>query len=122
MRIHSEVVRDGSATAVSASEIEQWIDFDDDPLSPTFRTFTFKPLAAHVGKYKVTVVATDAGIPGKLKKSVSAEFDLEVKEVNDAPKASIVPDKTVDEDVDPGATYVVPAFTDEEDDSSGCAS
>ena len=116
-----EVVRDGSATAVDVSD---WVEFDDDPtddqgnVNPNFRTFTFKPLAAHVGKYKVTVKGEDAGIPGKLKKSVSAEFELEVAEVNDKPEASIVPEQKVDEDVDPGATYVVPAFTDEDDDTT----
>ena len=122
-----EVVRDGSATAVSASEIEQWIDFDDDPsdddpLSPTFRTFTFTPkLSSHAGKYEVTVVATDAGIGGDVntKESVSAMFELEVAEVNDVPEppdAATLKNQEALEGLD--LTYEVPKFTDEEDDAA----
>ena len=103
-----EVVQDDRLTPVSVSD---WVKFDDDPLSPTFRTFEFKPLAAHVGDYTLRVTGTDdEGL------SASVEFKVTVAEVNDAPKAptAALAKQEVDEDVDPGATYRVPAFTDEE--------
>ena len=111
-----------------------WIDFDDDPhddqgnLNPTFRTFTFKPDKSwHAGTYEVTVKGEDAGIPGKPKKSISAEFELEVKAVNDRP---VVPEEFSEEvlqgeevrrGVEEGTDvpYRVPAFTDEENDRAG---
>ena len=86
------------------------------------RTFTFTPtLSTHAGTYEVTVVATDAGIGGdaaaKKKTEESAEdvFELVVSAVNDAPEASAVPDRTVNEDAT--VTYQVLPFTDEDDDT-----
>ena len=79
------------------------------------RTFTFKPLAAHVGKYN-TLRVTGTDDEGK---SDFVEFEVKVAEVNDAPEASIVPDKTVDEDAT--VTYQVLPFTDEEDDAADAA-
>ena len=118
-----EVVRvgnDDSETALSVSEIEQWIEFDADSSSADFRTFTFKPRdSTHAGRYKVTVVATDAGIGGDdaTKKSVSAAFELEVAEVNDAPEppdAATLPKSNLEAHEDLKSTYQVPVFTDEE--------
>ena len=90
------------------------------------RTFTFTPtLSTHAGTYEVTVVATDAGIGGdavaKKKTEESAEdvFELVVSAVNDAPEASAVPDKTVDEDAT--VTYQVLPFTDEDDDTTSAS-
>ena len=106
-----EVVQDDRLTPVSVSD---WVKFDDDPLSPTFRTFEFKPLAAHVGDYTLRVTGTDdEGL------SASVEFKVTVAEVNDAPKAptAALARQEVDEDVASDhatATYRVPAFTDEE--------
>ena len=115
------VVRDGSATAVDVSD---WIAFDADPLSLTFRTFTFTPkLSSHVGKYEVTVVATDAGIGGDVdtKESVSAMFELEVREVNDGPEppeAATLPQQPLQAVEGLKLTYKVPVFRDEEDDAA----
>ena len=109
---------DDSLTPVSGPEIG-WIDFDDDASSLTFRTFTFTPTASSdAGTYKVRVTATDRGINGVLstKRSAFEEFEVVVVAVNDAPEASEVPEQTVDEDAT--VTYVVPAFTDEEDDTT----
>ena len=89
-----------------------WIDF-----VATTRTFTFKPDKSwHAGTYEVTVKGEDAGIPGKPKKSISAEFELEVKAVNDPPVAPF--SEEVRKGVEEGGTmtYRVPAFTDEEND------
>ena len=99
---------------VSGSErglpTDAWIMFDKDT-----RTFTFKPLATHVGSHTLRVRGTDSGGLWD-----SVDFVLEVREVNDAPKkpAAGLEKQEVDEDVDPSATYVVPAFTDEEDDAA----
>ena len=92
-----------------------WIDF-----VATTRTFTFKPDKSwHAGTYEVTVKGEDAGIPGKPKKSISAEFELEVKAVNDPPVAPF--SEEVRKGVEEGGTmtYRVPAFTDEENDRAG---
>ena len=102
---------DGSETDVSPL----WIDF-----VATTRTFTFKPDKSwHAGTYEVTVKGEDAGIPGKPKKSISAEFELEVKAVNDRPVAPF--SEEVRKGVEEGGTmtYRVPAFTDEENDRAG---
>ena len=70
-------------------------------------------------------MATDAGIGGdaaaKKKTEESAEdvFELVVSAVNDAPEASAVPDKTVDEDAT--VTYQVLPFTDEDDDTTSAS-
>ena len=91
--------------------LPSWIKFDADSSSATFRTFTFKPLGTHVGDHTLRVTGTDdEGL------SDYVEFKVKVGEVNDAPAASSVPDKTVDEDAT--VTYVVPVFTDEEDDTT----
>ena len=122
-----EVVRVGDddiETAVSVSERKQWVKFDDNPLSATFRTFTFTPHRSwHAGKYKVRVKGEDAGIGGDdaTKKSAIAEFMLTVGEFNDVPVASSLAAHTVQEDVDKehaSATYLVPKFTDEEEDKA----
>ena len=115
-----EVVRvedDGSETPVSVLEIQQWVKFDDDPVSADFRTFTFTPtLSSHAGKYKVRVTATDDGINGdsSTKKSAEDAFEVVVVAVNDPPKAptaALANQKVVEEAT---VTYRVPAFTDEE--------
>ena len=88
-----------------------WITFDKDT-----RTFTFKPLASHVGSYTLRVRGTDSG-----GLSAEAEFVLTVSEFNDAPVASSLQDQQVDEDVasdHASATYLVPKFTDEEEDKA----
>ena len=114
-----EVVRvgdDGIETAVSASD---WVDFDADSSSATFRTFTFTPHRSwHAGKYKVRVKGEDAGIGDDpdTKKSAIAEFMLTVGAFNDVPVASSLVGQTVVEDVD--STYVFDAFTDEEEDKA----
>ena len=122
------VVPNGDDTTV---DVSGWVKFDDDPtdddpndpLSPTFRTFTFTPtLSTHAGRYKVTVKGEDAGIPGKPKKSVSAEFELEVREVNDEPEppdAANLPKLPLQAVEDLELIYQVPAFRDEEDDAAG---
>ena len=102
-----------------------WIDFDDKPLddqgnvNPNFLTFTFTPSdSSHAGKYEVTVVGADAGIPGKpTPKSVSAKFVLTVSEFNDVPVASALQDHLLADALvedDPKSFYVFDAFTDEE--------
>ena len=104
---------DGSLTQVSASEIE-WIDF-----VATTRTFTFKPdKSSHAGTYKVTVVGTDAGIGGDdaTKESISAEFELEVREVNDAPEAPDAASLKIQQAIEGlDSSYPFPVFKDEED-------
>ena len=98
----------GDETAVSVSEIEQWIDFDDDPVSADFRTFMFSPSESrHKGVYRVRVSAQDTSGA-----KTSVEFRLTVGEFNDVPVASSLVGRTVVEDVD--STYVFDAFTDEE--------
>ena len=47
------------------------------------------------------------------------DFVLEVAEVNDAPEAPPAGLDNQEVDEDASATYVVPAFTDEEDDAAG---
>ena len=107
----------GIETAVSVSEIQQWVEFD-----ATTRTFTFTPSKSwHGGSYKVTVKGEDAGIPGNpTPKSVSEEFELEVKAVNDPPVAPVEFAQEVSKRVEEGGvlTYQVPVFKDEEDDAA----
>ena len=102
LEYEAKLVVGGSEQALPVA----WIEFDE-----ATRTFTFTPLGTHVGVYTLRVRGTDSG-----GLSNSVEFVLEVREVNDAPEASKVPDKTVDEDAT--VTYVVPAFTDEDDDTT----
>ena len=120
------VERVGDADELTLIPTPDWIKFDADSSSATFRTFTFTPtLSSHAGKYKVRVKATDAGIGGdaaaKKKTEESAEdvFELVVSAVNDAPEASAVPDQTVDEDAT--VTYQVLPFTDEDDDTTSAS-
>ena len=76
---------DDSLTLISPPP--DWIEFDDDPsdddpLNPTFRTFTFTPkLSTHAGRYKVRVRGTDSG--GSWAED---EFEVVVVAVNDAPQ------------------------------------
>ena len=103
----------GDETAVSVSEIEQWVDFDDDPVSADFRTFMFSPSESrHKGVYRVRVFAQDTSGA-----KTSVQFRLTVGEFNDVPVASSLVGQTVVEDVastDPTSIYVFDAFTDEE--------
>ena len=84
---------------------DAWITFDKDA-----RTFTFKPLAIHVGSHTLRVRGTDSrGL------SDYADFVVTVAEVNDAPAAptsGLADPDDVLEDTSP--TYVFDAFTDEE--------
>ena len=109
------VVPNSDDIPVSVSEIQQWVEFD-----ATTRTFTFTPSKSwHGGSYKVTVVGEDAGIPGNpTPKSVSKEFELEVKAVNDRPVAPVEFAQEVSVEEGDDETYQVPAFTDEEDDAA----
>ena len=114
------VEKNGDETAVSVSEIRQWVNFDDDASSPTF---TFTPHRSwHAGTYKVTVKGEDAGIGGDpdTKKSAIAEFMLTVGEFNDAPVASSPKDHRLADAVveDTPSIYVFDAFTDEEEDKA----
>ena len=105
------VEKDGSETSMSP----KWIEFDANPNSPTFRTFTFSPHKSwYVGTYKVRVRARDKGIGGVLstKESASVDIMLEVIEVNDRPEGQTLVDQTVTEDTP--KTYPFPVFTDEE--------
>ena len=101
---------DDSETAVSP----KWINFDADSSSATFRTFTFTPTSSsHAGKYKVRVRGRDFG-----RLWDEADFELEVKEVNDVPEAppsGLADPDDVEEDTD--SAYVFAAFEDEEDDA-----
>ena len=121
------VVRVETDLSLTPISTPGWVKFDDKPLddhgnlNPTFRTFTFTPtLSSHAGRYKVTVVATDAGIGNdvatreRTEESVSAEFYLEVAEVNDAPEPPEAPKQALQAVEDLKLTYQVPAFTDEE--------
>ena len=90
-----------------------WIEFDKDT-----QTFTFAPLASHVGSHTLRVRGTDSG--GLW---VEDDFEVVVSAVNDAPQAPAggLDDHAVKEDVasdHASATYVVPAFTDKEDDAA----
>ena len=84
--------------------------FHRDTFDKDTRTFTFTPTeSSHVGSHTLRVTGTDSG-----DLSDYADFVVTVA-VNDAPKAPTAGlAQEVDEDVDPGATYVFPAFTDEE--------
>ena len=85
---------------------DAWITFDKDA-----RTFTFKPLATHVGSHTLRVRGTDSrGL------SDYADFVVTVGEFNDVPIASSLVGRTVVEDVD--STYVFDAFEDEEEDKA----
>ena len=112
------VVRVVSGVKTVVSPPYEWIDFDE-----ATRTFTFTPSASlDVGEYEVTVVGADAGIGGDddTRKSISAEFELEVKAVNDPPVAPEEFAQEVSKEVEEGGdvTYQVPVFTDEEDDAA----
>ena len=103
---------DDRETAVSVSEIEQRITFDDKT-----RTFTFTPSESrHKGVYRVRVFAQDTSGA-----KTSVQFRLTVGEFNDVPVASSLVGRTVLEDVDstdPTSIYVFDAFTDEEEDKA----
>ena len=113
---NDKVDADGKQTFVS---LPRWIVFDG-----LKRRFTFDPDKSwHAGRHTLRVVGTEKGISGKpTPKSAIAEFVLDVEEVNDAPVASSLTEQKVREDVDEAhasATYLVPKFTDEEDDAAG---
>ena len=115
------VVRLGDGDSETPVSVSDWVKFDDDPLSRTFRTFrtfTFAPKkSSHAGKYKVRVTATDAGIgdDDATKKSAEDAFELGVKEVNDVPEppdAATLENQPAIEGL--VSSYPFPVFTDEE--------
>ena len=113
---NDKVDANGKKTFVS---LPTWIVFDG-----LKRRFTFEPDKSwYAGRHTLRVVGTDEGIPdAPAAKSAIAEFVLEVLDFNDAPVASSLTEQKVREDVDEAhasATYLVPKFTDEEDDAAG---
>ena len=92
-----------------------WIEFGAVDGDTTKLQFTFTPKdSSHVGSHTLRVRGTDSG--GLW---AEAEFEVEVTAVNDAPKkpaAGLADPDDVLEDTSP--TYVVSAFTDEEDDAA----
>lgn len=89
-----------AASLADGSVLPAWLSFDQ-----ATRTFSGTPANADVGAVAVRVVATDAAGA-----AASADFVLEVANVNDVPVvASAVPDQSVDEDTP--FSFVVPAGT-----------
>lgn len=102
--IHGDSLSYG-ATLADGSALPAWLSFD-----AANRTFSGTPANADVGIVQVAVSATDSG-----GLSAASRFDIEVRNVNDAPVAA---NPLVDQTVKSGAgfLYQLPAgsFTDED--------
>ena len=108
-------------------DLPEWIVFGAVDGDATKMQFAFKPHKSwHAGQHTLRVVGTDAGIGDdddtkeRTRKSISAEFLLDVVAVNDPPVAPVEFAQEVSKRVDEGGvwTYQVPVFKDEEDDAA----